>query len=83
MSLTISVTLDDDAVAEFIELYNKDAGIKITADMLNQNQDLHSAVATDMVNVWFDWTLEGDTASVYDMYSEFFECDVLDQELEG
>lgn len=79
MSLTISVTLDDDAVAEFLELYNRDAGVKITADMLNQNHDLHEVFATDMVNAWFDCTLEEDTASVYDMYSEYIEHDVLDE----
>lgn len=78
MSLTITVTLDDEAVAQFIDLYNQDAGVEITADMLNQNEELHNAIAEDMVSAWFDSFTGEDTVSAYDLYADFFdEEDVL------
>lgn len=80
MPLTISVTIDDDAIVEFIDQYNKDADVKINADMLNQNDDLHQTFATDMINAWFDSLWDND-GSPYDTYCEFFEHDELDEEL--
>ena len=73
MSLTITVTLDDEAVAQFINLYNQDAGVKISPDMLNQNQELQAAFAEDMVASWFDSFTGEDTISAYDLYAEFID----------
>lgn len=81
MSLTITVTLDDEAVARFLDLYNEDAGKEITADMLNQNTDLQNAMADDMLSFWFeDITHSPIHASAYDLYNEFFSKNELDDE---
>lgn len=73
MPLTITVTLEDDDVRLFINRYNDDAGIDITPDMVNQNTNLHAAIAEDMVVAWFDSSQGDDNVSTYDLYSEFFE----------
>lgn len=78
MSLTITVTLDDGDVQQFLDRYNADSGVEVTADMLNQNAQLHEAIAEDMLTAWissFDTVENEDTISAYDLYCEFLEED--------
>lgn len=73
MPLTISITLDDEAIAEFLDHYNDDSGTEITADMLLQNEDFKSVLEEDMINAWLEQLDDEERASAYDLYGEFFD----------
>lgn len=72
MSLTINITLDDEALEDFVRLYNADAGTAITVDTILQSEDFKDAVAEDMISEWFESLHDEDLASPFDLYSEFF-----------
>lgn len=84
MALTINVTLEDDQVQRFLDLYNQDAGQDLTLDMLNQNVELCSAIGEDMVNFWFEaledsHAEDSEDVSAYDLYSNLVDFDIVDE----
>jgi uncharacterized membrane-anchored protein YjiN (DUF445 family) len=70
MSLTFSITLDDDQINAFVDAFNEDASHPITADMVNQNDALKEAITEDMIEFWGERLTDD---GVYLLYESFLE----------